>query len=374
MIRFIEYVFVATYLVFVAAPSSSLAQGEQVPLLFRNNTSGTFTCVAANGQIFTLTERQNREYTTIAPNKTVPVVLVTLGNGNITWVDKTNNTTVQFFIEHRNPGPHQFKVNSSPGFRCQLSYANISGVRVTQIEISDQSRLAPERPIEVDISGNAILISMMRINISETGMPRQDSWTTAFDFSVSVPSKFQPSSKGEWTYRGNKGQFTGYRLIDPVLEWSFRMSTDNRGDSICDVFVQAKGLPNGVPLTVQFQPLRPDQWVPGIRRTETEIPRGSYYKVYAIEEDPGSPFIGKENSFGRYAFFHCEGLLWKDKMIPAEIVNLKNFQQFIPIHPGVLELKNLALRQKINSTVPLNNKQAIARPSGKIPLTKSAKQ
>lgn len=355
--------------------ATAFSQGTQVPLFFQNNTSGTLTCVAVNGQIFTLTEKQSKEYSIVSPGKTVPVMLVTLGDGYITWLDKKTGLTVKFFVRHLSSDQNQYTVNASGGFKCQLSYATVSGVQVTRIELTDQTNMAPKRPMDVETSGNATLISMMRINISETGLPRNESWLKAFDFSVSVPSAFHASDQGQTSYKGVKGNFAGFRQLDPVVEWSVRLFTDNKGDSICDVFAVCKGLPNSVPVTVQFQPVRPDQWQPGLKYTGEKIPAGYYYKVYAIEEEPSSPHVGQNNNFGRFALFHCEGFNWRDQFIPAEIITQKNFREKLSIHPGVLDLKNIAGRtSEVRQPLSTNSRPNSLKPSVKVPLSKNPKQ
>ncbi len=360
---------------FLITSAAGFSQGTQVPLFFQNNTSGTLTCVAANGQIFTLTENQSREYSIVSPGKTVPVMLVTLGDGFITWLDKKNGLTVKFYVRHQSSDQNQYSITASSGYKCQLSYATISGVRVTRIELTDQSNLVPKRPMDVETSGNATLISMMRINISETGLPRNESWLKAFDFSVSVPSAFQASDRGQTSYKGVKGSFAGFRQLDPVVEWSVRLFTDNKGDSICDVFAVCKGLPNSVPVTVQFQPLRPDQWQPGLKYTGERTPPGYYYKVYAIEEEPSSPYVGQDNNFGRFALFHCEGFNWRDQFIPAEIITQNNFREKFPLRPGVLDLKNVAGRtSEVRQPLSTNSRPNSLKPSVKVPLTKNTKQ
>ncbi len=343
----------------------SLAQTSQVPLLFDNKTSGTFTCVSVNGQVMSVTEKENQFAAIIPANKSVPVLLVASGNGSILWLDKASGKTVKLQIDYK--PSLKFTPAGSPSLSKTVSKAAIGSLEIYKIEVTEQLLSSPKRPVEVSQNGNATLISMMRVNINETGKPKNNDWQSAFDFSILSPSKFYTSTNGNAVYNGEKGIFTDEKYLPAVTEQSIRFSTNEKGDSIVDVFITARQLPSGVPLTVSFVPLQPAAWERGTNQQSTPLLQGRYYKVFAVEEDPGSPYTAQAESFGRFAFFHCEGIIWKKFTEPAQIIDSKNFMEHLKTWPGVPSMQHEKIKV-IQTAVPRpgDKKILLSKPINKV--------
>lgn len=314
------------------------AQFDNIPVKFDNKTAYAFTCKGSSGEVFTISDKMNKDLATITAYSSKAVLLMVGKKGSITWMDISKGATLKLLIDRDAAGKRTFKTESSHHFTAVVAVARVvtSSLDIIQVELTGSYEVKPPPGIRLPNSGTARTMCFWEINTAIEGSPADTTMKHAFDVLITVPDLFYPTANGKETYKGQKGFYTGEKTVPATLKWA-QGSRIEGGDSVVLMQVIAEGLPEELPVWVTVIPTNSSKWTPG-----SKLPRPSganrYYKIFVSEREPGSPHYNI-NSAG-ILFFDCIGRWWQNKLLPADIITQKNFKEKINKRPGVYELKD----------------------------------